>query len=103
MIQELQAKYDTIYETAPGTSNVTMTVQPESVAPNTLESILLLNVGKKMVNNNDMVEGELMMSLKNTLKDVDWEIDDDGNLIIHAPDADNYSIDSEGFLIYSYR
>lgn len=103
MIQELQAKYDTIYETDPGTTNITITVQPESVTPNTLEAILLLNVGKKMVNNNDMVEGELMMSLKNTLKDVDWEIDDEGNLIIHAPDADNYSIDSEGFLIYSYR
>jgi hypothetical protein len=103
MIQEIQASYDTIYETIPGTNNVAITVQPESTTPNTIKAALLLIEGEKMINNNDMLEGELTMVIKNTLKSVDWEIDDEGNLIIHAPDADNYSIDANGFLIYTWR
>ena len=103
MIQELQASYDTVYATTPGSSNMAIKIQPESVNPNTVQAILLLSVGNEVVNNNDMYEGELMMALKNTLKDIDYEIDDEGNLIIHAPDADNYSIDINGFLIYTWR
>lgn len=103
MIQELQFNYDTIYATASGTMNVTMIVQPESATPNTVGAMLLLIPGAKLVNNNAMKEGELTMVMKNTLKNIDFEIDDDGNLIIHAPDAENYSLDDNGNLIYTYR
>jgi len=103
MIQEVVTQYDTIYETNQGTNNLVITVQPQSITPNTLEAELILDSGKEIINNVTVLEGELSMILKNTLRDIDFEIDDDGNLIVHGLDANNYSIDAEGFLIYTYR
>src|SRR5579872_1863688 len=99
MTQEVVAIYDTIYETPQGANTMIIVVQPGSATPNTVAAEQLLGIGKKFVNNNTGIEGELIMKLKNTLADVDWEIDDDGNLIIHAEDANNYSLDDEGNLI----
>ena len=45
-----------------------------------------------------LIEGELAIIYEN---DVDYEIDDDGNLIVNDTDASQYSIDSAGDLIYS--
>lgn len=103
MIQEVTAQYDTVYQSDPGTNDLTIVIQPGSAGPNTISAELLLEVGEKTVNNAKAEEGDLVMQMRNTLKDVDFEIDDDGNLIIHAPDADNYSIDDNGNLIYTYR
>lgn len=103
MIQELDTFYDTIYQTGPGNNNVLIKVQPQSVTPNTVQAILLIQAGEEIINNNDVLEGELCMLLKNSLKSISFEIDDDGNLIVNANDANNYSLDSEGNLIYTYR
>ena len=103
MIQEEEFIYDTIYATGAGNNNVTIKVQPGSVAHNTIAAVLLLQVGKTIINKNVGIEGDLIMELRNTLKDISFEIDNDGNLIINAVDAANYSIDDEGNLIYTFR
>lgn len=103
MIQELDTIYDTIYQTGPGNNNVLITVQPQSITPNTVKAVLLFQSGEEIVNNNDILEGELCLLLKNTLKKISFEIDINGNLIVNAEDANNYSLDGEGNLIYTYR
>lgn len=103
MSEEKQVNFDTIYETTPGIPGVVIRVQPESTTPNTIQANLLNLTGKRLTNNTGQLEGELMMIMKNTLYNIDFEIDDEGNLIVHAPDAENYSINSGGFLIYTYR
>jgi hypothetical protein len=103
IIQELTANYDTIYQTGFGNNNVVVTVQPGSATPNTVQAQLLLQIGQKIVNNNVADEGDLVFVLKNSLKSINFELDENGNLIVDAPDANNYSLDDEGNLIYTYR
>jgi hypothetical protein len=103
MPQELATVYDTIYQTGQGNNNVVITLQPSSVTPNTVESELNTVIGLVVGNNVPVLEGELLLYLKNTLKNIDFEINENGELIINAPDADNYSIDANGYLIYTYR
>jgi hypothetical protein len=103
MIQIETPNYDTIYETTPGTNTLAITVQPYSATPNTVKAELLLTIGQKIINNNVGDEGDLCFVLKNALKNVNFELDENGNLIVDAPDANNYSINNEGFLIYTYR
>lgn len=43
---------------------------------------------KKVIDNIEGKEGELMISSKN---DTDEKLDDDGNLIIDSPDSEKYS------------
>jgi hypothetical protein len=103
MPQQLNANYDTIYQTGAGNNIVVVTVQPGSVTPNTVQAQLLLTIGQKIINNNPADEGDLVFLLKNSLKSINFELDGNGNLIVDAPDANNYSIDDEGNLIYTYR
>lgn len=103
MVQELNAIYDTIYETDFGNNNLTITIQPGSAGPNTIEAELFLEIGQKITDNTPGDEGDLLMIMRNTLKLIDFEIDENGDLIVHAPDANNYSLDDEGNLIYTWR
>ena len=48
------------------------------------------------------IEGELGITMQNYLTDIDYSIDASGNLIVFAGDADNYSINFDGNLIYTY-
>ena len=48
-----------------------------------------------------LIEGELAIIMDNYPGSIDYEIDDDGNLIVTSDDASQYSIDSAGDLIYS--
>lgn len=103
MVQEATVNYDTIYETGFGNNNLLITVQPGSLTPNTVEAELFLGIGEKITNNTTGDEGDLLMIMKHTLKSIDFEIDENGDLIVHAPDANNYSLDGEGNLIYTWR
>lgn len=47
------------------------------------------------------IEGELGITMENYPTAIDYEIDNDGNLIVIADDAEHYSIDSSGSLIYT--
>lgn len=100
---ELNAEYDSTYVTSPGVNTLQITVTPGSVNPNTVQTELRFQSGEIQANNLEIEEGELCMLMRNTLKDIDFEIDDDGNLIVHAEDSNNYSLDDEGNLIYTWR
>ena len=109
MPQEKLVNYDTRYESARDLSDVdvlSIKAEAEGQNPNTVISIVNLNDSGKIIHRNSIPTevGELCITMKNTLKDIDYEINDRGELIIHAEDADNYSIDPEtGSLIYTYR
>lgn len=55
----------------------------------------------QVVNTIPFIEGELGISMNNYPNEIDFEIDQDGNLIVIAEDAEKYSIDENGDLIYT--
>lgn len=61
----------------------------------------------ELINTQDGVnykEGELVFQAKNSPNEIDFYIDNKGNLIISSStnDVSNYSIDSNGNLIYTF-
>mgnify|MGYP003402434062 FL=1 len=50
------------------------------------------------------IEGELMIEMINYLSRIDYYIDGSGNLILqnNTGDTENYSVDNNGDLIYTY-
>lgn len=55
-------------------------------------------------NNLGFGYGELNITMKNTLRDIDYTIKNDtGELYVHSADSNNYHIDDEGYLIYTFR
>lgn len=103
MIQEKTILADTVYQTATGTTNLTVQVKRAIDTPNIVACKLNMTLNKFNVNSREVKPGELCIVLKNGLKDIDFEINNDGDIIIHAEDAENYSLNSEGNLIYTYR
>lgn len=47
-----------------------------------------------------VVEGELYTQMINYPQEIDYNIDNNGDLFINAEDSENYYIDSNGDLIY---
>lgn len=78
-------------------------IQPESVTPNAVEAVLNMQPYHVHVNNKFTNTGELTIIQKNHLRDVDFFIDDMGNLVVSAEDAKNYTINNMGELIYTKR
>lgn len=103
MIQEKKIKFDTIYKTDVGVNNVEIKIQPEQLTPNTVQVNLNLEQDKANINNVSVDVGELCLSVKNDLRDISFHLNSYGELIVNAEDAENYSIDENGFLIYTYR
>lgn len=102
-IEERIIPFDTTYRTPAGSNNIAIFLQNESEYRNTINSFINNNLTNQFSNNKKIIPGELCLTMKNHLKDIDFEVDFEGNLIVHAEDADNYSLDSEGNLIYTYR
>jgi len=69
---------------------------------NILPNILMANIPilKEEVNMIPIIEGELIVVGKNN--DTRIVLDIDGSLLVIGEDADNYSIDSNGDLIYTF-
>lgn len=70
--------------------------------PYTLSVIITNNVGSS--NGISYLENELIMTMINHPSNIDFVINSNGELIVFTPlveDADRYSIDSEGNLIYT--
>ena len=104
MIQEQNVNTDTDYSTpASDDSTLIVKIQAASIMPNTLTGVWNKNTNQYHQNNVKVLPGELCMLEKNALKSISYEINDAGELIVNAPDADNYSLDSDGNLIYTYR
>ena len=56
----------------------------------------------KVLNTIPFIEGELGITMNDNYPDgIDFEFDQDGNLIITSDDADQYSIDENGNLIFT--
>lgn len=85
------------------TEIIDLIVQPQTSSPNTVQA--LLNTGNEhlFVNNKFTNSGELSMILKNALRDIDYYITDEGDLIVSGEDAKNYDTDENGNLIYLTR
>lgn len=104
MVEEKNIVADTTYKTTTVNDGaVAIITQAAALNPNTIEVNINFKLTKYHANNIAIQPGELLFVLKNALKDVGFEINDAGELIVNAPDADNYSIDANGNLIYSYR
>jgi hypothetical protein len=55
-------------------------------------------------NNKKFGYGELNVTIKNALKDINYTIENKtGELYIHCEDSKNYHIDGNGNLIYTFR
>lgn len=55
----------------------------------------------QIVDDVDFVEGDLGIVMENWPQSIDYDIDEDGNLIVFAEDASHYSISDDGYLIYT--
>lgn len=66
---------------------------------NTLLAFICDNV--TIVDGISFIEGELGIQMNNYPAGIDYEINENGELIIFTEDATNYSIDSDGNLIYT--
>ena len=102
-VEEKIIEFDTTYKTDVNSNNISIFLQNASEYENAINVFINNSVGNLFCNNKQISSAELCFVLKNHLSDIDFEIDDDGNLIVHAEDAENYSIDDNGNLIYTYR
>jgi hypothetical protein len=55
----------------------------------------------KTVEGMNFIEGELGIRMQNYPSKIDVTLDDNGNLVIVGDDADKYSLDASGNLIYT--
>ncbi len=69
--------------------------------PDTIEAFLADYVGVK--NGISFIEGEGLITMKNSPEHISFIIDSDGNLILtcNTGDQDKYSINTDGNLIYT--
>lgn len=106
MPQTKIVKYDTKYKGMTinnGQYNLDIDLQPESVTPNTLEAVMNFSLIDVFINNKDITPGNLSIIMKNKLNDMDFHIDKNGHLVVNSEDCENYTLDNQGHLIYTYR
>lgn len=111
MAEVKQVKFDTIYignlaQYDINQDNIGLTVEiiPESSTGETVRAISNVNSTPKTINNIFTDDGELCIVMRDQLESyIDFEINDNGELIVHGKNANNYSINEEGELIYTNR
>lgn len=109
MPEQKDVKFDTIvtgdftcYDADSDSIKLKVEVIPESTTSQTVRSICNINSSNKTINNVMVEENELCIVMRNQLKDyVDFEINDIGELIVHGKNANKYSINEDGELIYT--
>ena len=67
--------------------------------PNLIDLLLSITNGSR--NNVLFKEGELIVLMKNYPQDFDVQVSNRGELVIFGEDADHYSINADGELIYT--
>ena len=108
MAEEKNVKFDTIvtgdftcYDADQDTITVKVEIIPESSTCQTVRSICNVNSSKKTINNQLVEENELCIVTREQINDyVDFEINHLGELIVHGKNANKYSINEDGELIY---
>lgn len=104
MPESKKVQFDTKFKANTGTSTLVISMQRSINFANVLDSEVNLKVYDEFINNKQIAPGELVLTLKNGLRDIDAFIDNDsGNLVISSEDSKNYSLNSQGHLIYTYR
>lgn len=106
MPEQKNIKFDTIYGKLDNNlvNSLFVSLKPEISAPNTVLANLNKNPFVQNINNKEVLTGELCIVTKNNQDtNLDFEINDKGELIVHGDNAKNYSIDENGDLIYKYR
>jgi hypothetical protein len=110
MSEQKNVKFDTIYIGNSDERGVNGEVPlileniPESETSGIVRSIVNINSNNKVINNKSVLEGELCLLSKNNNKNyIDFEINDNGELIIHGDKANNYHMNEDGELIYKDR
>lgn len=104
MPESKNIKFDTVY-LQNATSNVaSVYVIPEAINPDTIAARLSIITDIQHMNNVEVLTGQLCMLTKNNQgSNIDFEINDKGELIVHGNESKNYSINEDGDLIYTYR
>ena len=89
------------YDADDDTIQLTVEVLPQSQTSPIVRSICNED-SKKTVNNVIVEQSELCIVSRNRLENyIDFEINENGELIIHGKDAQKYSINENGELIYT--
>ena len=102
MPQRKVIQVDTTY-TADNLGNMNIVMKRAIEFENTIGTNLNLTPNNKKINNKRIESGNLAVVLKNHLADIDLFTDEKGHLIVSGEDAQNYSLDETGHLIYNYR
>lgn len=96
--------FDTKYKVVNGDNSMTIFMQRAIEFANVLDSDVNLTPNVEFINNKQVISGELVMTTKNSLRDIDAFIDNNtGDLIISTEDSKNYTLNDQGDLIYTYR
>ena len=100
MVQKVQIPTTTTL-TVNGNSISIFTFYNPTVLPNTIKAFISNSVGND--NATPFIENELLIQMINYPQDIDYIIDNDGNLIVldDTGDTDSYSIDSNGNLLWN--
>lgn len=92
----------TVTEYSVSDTDITIfTYYQENELPDTIFCAISDSVG--IQNGTPFIEGELLIKVKNYPTNISYQLDNNGNLIqiISTGDEGNYSIDSNGDLIYT--
>jgi hypothetical protein len=88
--------------TASGTALTHVVTYANDILPDTLGARLPQDVGQQ--EDESHLEGQLIIRMKNTPQNLSFAIDEDSGhllLLCETGDEDNYSLDSDGNLIYT--
>lgn len=80
-------------------SSITLLNQFNNGLPNILSALWAQDAGQR--NETSYIENHLLVDMKNFPSDIDVSINDKGELIIIGEDADQYSLNTNGDLIYT--
>ena len=97
-------KTDTLYIQLNNNGTFHATIQESGYTPNVMQSSFNANGDVNYVNNQEIQAGELGIVVKNALSDIDIFVEPlTGELFVSGKDAHNYSIDSNGNLVYTWK
>lgn len=103
-MKQLQVLTDTKVVKNTNNNNVSITLTQADDMPDCVLVDLNLDTFHHNINNTESTSGELIELSKNNLTDFDMFINDKtGELFISSEKSKNYSINSTGYLIYTYR
>jgi CRISPR/Cas system-associated endonuclease Cas1 len=103
MAEQKFITFDTKYTYTESNDIAVVILEPASSTPDTVATLLNESIDILFLNNEKTLTGQLTMLMKDQqLTGIDYEINSDGELIVHGINADNYDM-VDGELIYTYK